>query len=111
MRLLGAQTHEAMMRGIRSVRPGRPVNVIGRVIESYAKRCALGVVRDYTGHGVGPSFHTKPTILHYDDPRATTLLGRVGLADVDADIEEQALADLAHDTISPAQHTASTILA
>jgi methionyl aminopeptidase len=32
------------------------------------------VVRDYTGHGVGPSFHTKPTILHYDEPRATTVM-------------------------------------
>ena len=30
-------------------------------------------MRDYTGHGVGPSFHTRPTILHYDDPRADTL--------------------------------------
>ena len=28
----------------------------------------------YTGHGVGPSFHTKPTILHYDEPRATTIM-------------------------------------
>ena len=73
-RLLGERTREAMLRGIQAVRPGRPINVIGRVIESYAKRFGYGVVRDYTGHGVGPSFHTKPTILHYDNPRATTLL-------------------------------------
>jgi methionyl aminopeptidase len=71
---LGDRTYEAMMRGIRAVRPGRPVSVIGRVIESYAKRFDYGVVRDYTGHGVGPSFHTRPTILHYDEPRATTLI-------------------------------------
>ena len=70
--LLAERTHEAMMRAINAVRPGRPVSVIGRVIESYAKRFGYGVVRDYTGHGVGPSFHTKPTILHYDEPRATT---------------------------------------
>ncbi len=63
------RTHEAMMRGIRAVRPGREVNVIGRVIESYAKRFGYGVVRDYTGHGVGPSFHTRPTVLHYDSPQ------------------------------------------
>lgn len=72
VRLLAERTHEAMMRGIRAVKPGRPVSVIGRVIESYARRFGYGVVRDYTGHGVGWSFHTKPTILHYDDPRATT---------------------------------------
>ena len=34
--------------------PGGPICVIGRVIESYAKRFGYGVVRDYTGHGVGP---------------------------------------------------------
>ena len=74
VRELGDRTYEAMMRAINAVRPGRPISVIGRVIESYAKRFGYGVVRDYTGHGVGPSFHTKPTILHYDEPRATTLL-------------------------------------
>jgi methionyl aminopeptidase len=71
---LGERTKVAMMRGINAIRPGRPVSVIGRVIESYAKRFGYGVVRDYTGHGVGPSFHTKPTILHYDEPRATTIM-------------------------------------
>jgi methionyl aminopeptidase len=74
VRDLGERTREAMMRGIMAVRPGRPISVIGRVIESYAKRFGYGVVRDYTGHGVGPSFHTKPTILHYDDARMTTVL-------------------------------------
>jgi methionyl aminopeptidase len=74
VRDLAERTHEAMMRGARAVRPGRPVSVIGRVIESYARRFGYGVVPDYTGHGVGPSFHTKPTILHYDEPRATTVL-------------------------------------
>jgi methionyl aminopeptidase len=74
VRDLGERTREAMLRGINAVRPGRPVSVIGRVIESYARRFGYGVVRDYTGHGVGQSFHTKPTILHYDEPRVTTLL-------------------------------------
>jgi methionyl aminopeptidase len=74
VRDLGERTREAMLRGINAVRPGRPISVIGRVIESYAKRFGYGVVRDYTGHGVGPSFHTKPTILHYDEPRARTVL-------------------------------------
>ena len=73
-RHLVERTHEAMMRGIRAVAPGREINVIGRVIEAYAKRFGYGVVRDYTGHGVGWSFHTKPTVLHYDEPRATTVL-------------------------------------
>ena len=33
-RLLVERTHEAMMRGIRAVAPGRPLNAIGRVIAS-----------------------------------------------------------------------------
>jgi methionyl aminopeptidase len=71
-RLLSERTYEAMMRGIKAIRPGRPISVVGRVIESYARRFGYGVVRDFTGHGVGPSFHTKPTVLHYDDPEVTT---------------------------------------
>ena len=64
------RTHEAMMRGIRAARPGRAVNVIGRVIETYAKRFGYGVVRDFTGHGVGSSFHTGLIIPHYDSAPA-----------------------------------------
>ncbi|MGN6325894.1 type I methionyl aminopeptidase [Pseudolysinimonas sp.] len=64
--LLIERTREAMMRGIRAAAPGREVNVIGRAIESYAKRFDYGVVRDYTGHGVGRAFHTGLVIPHYD---------------------------------------------
>jgi methionyl aminopeptidase len=60
------RTREAMNRGIRSVAPGRAINVIGRAIESYAKRFGYGVVRDFTGHGVGDAFHTGLIIPHYD---------------------------------------------
>ena len=47
------RTQEALARGIKAVAPGRQINVIGRAIESYAKRFGYGVVRDFTGHGVG----------------------------------------------------------
>ncbi|MFI0349878.1 type I methionyl aminopeptidase [Actinomadura sp. 9N407] len=73
-RLLVERTHEAMMRGIRAVKPGRALNVIGRVIESYAKRFGYGVVRDFTGHGIGTTFHSGLVVPHYDDPAATTLI-------------------------------------
>jgi methionyl aminopeptidase len=48
------------------VKPGREVNVIGRVIEKYADRFGYGTVHDYTGHGVGEAFHTGLVIPHYD---------------------------------------------
>ncbi|MEY4169051.1 MAG: type methionyl aminopeptidase [Actinomycetota bacterium] len=73
-RLLVERTHEATMRAIKAVAPGRPVNVIGRVIESYAKRFGYGVVRDFTGHGIGTSFHSGLVIPHYDDPRYDTIM-------------------------------------
>lgn len=66
------RTREATMRAIKAVRPGRPLSVIGRVIESYAKRFGYGVVRDFTGHGIGTAFHTGLIIPHYDDPSLTT---------------------------------------
>jgi methionyl aminopeptidase len=73
-RLLAERTHEAMMRGIRAVAPGRQLNVIGRVIESYARRFGYGVVRDFTGHGIGTTFHSGLVVPHFDDPGADTIM-------------------------------------
>jgi len=67
--LLVERTREALGRAIKAVKPGRRVNVIGRVIEAYAKRFGYGVVREFTGHGIGTSFHSGLIIPHYDDPR------------------------------------------
>jgi methionyl aminopeptidase len=73
-RLLVERTREAMMRGIRAVKPGRQLNAIGRVIESYARRFGYGVVRDFTGHGIGTTFHSGLIVPHFDDPAATTVI-------------------------------------
>ena len=67
-RLLVERTREATMRGIKAVAPGRQLNVIGRVIESYARRFGYGVVRDFTGHGIGTTFHSGLIVPHFDDP-------------------------------------------
>ena len=60
------RTRESLNRGMKAVAPGRQVNVIGRAIEAYAKRFDYGVVRDFTGHGVGEAFHSGLVIPHYD---------------------------------------------
>jgi methionyl aminopeptidase len=78
-RLLCERTEEAMHRGIRAVRPGRRVNVIGRVIESFARRFGYGVVRDYTGHGCHRAFHSGLIIPHYDTVNFDTVI-EVGMA-------------------------------
>ena len=73
-RLLTERTQEALVRAINAVKPGRQVNIIGRVIESYAKRFGYGVVRDYTGHGVHTAFHSGLVIPHYDEPAYDTVI-------------------------------------
>lgn len=63
---LVARTKESLDRAMGVVAPGRQINVIGRAIESFAKRFNYGVVRDFTGHGIGRSFHSGLVIPHYD---------------------------------------------
>lgn len=64
------RTKEALNRGIAAALPGRQVNIIGRAIEAYAKRFNYGVVRDFTGHGIGEAFHSGLIIPHYDSAPA-----------------------------------------
>jgi methionyl aminopeptidase len=63
-----------MMRGIRAVKPGRQINIVGRVIEAYARRFGYGVVRDFTGHGIGAAFHSGLIVPHYDDAMFDTVI-------------------------------------
>jgi methionyl aminopeptidase len=73
------RTREALNRGIKAVAPGREINVIGRAIESYAKRFNYGVVRDFTGHGVGEVFHSGLVIPHYDAAPSFSDVMEVGM--------------------------------
>jgi methionyl aminopeptidase len=77
--LLVERTREALARGIKAVAPGRQVNVIGRTIQSYAKRFGYGVVRDFTGHGVGEAFHSGLIIPHYDSAPEYDTVMEVGM--------------------------------
>ena len=78
-RLLVERTREAMMRGIKAAVPGRAINVIGRVIEMYAARFGYGVVRDFTGHGIGTEFHSGLIVPHYDAAPAYDLIIQPGM--------------------------------
>ena len=64
-------TREALNRGMKAVAPGRQVNVVGRAIQSYARRLNYDTVRDFTGHGVGEAFHSGLVIPHYDSTAFT----------------------------------------
>src|SRR5690625_4272523 len=82
-RLLVERTEKALERAIKAVKPGREINVIGRVIETYAKRFGYGVVKDFVGHGVGREFHSGLIVPHYDTaPRHNEVMvpGKIGRA-------------------------------
>lgn len=78
-RLLVERTENSLKRAIKAVMPGREINVIGRSIETYAKRFGYGVVKDFTGHGVGESFHSGLIIPHYDAAPAYNTLIEPGM--------------------------------
>ena len=79
VRLLVERTRESLARAIAVVAPGRQINTIGRTIESFAKRFDYGVVRDFTGHGIGRAFHSGLVIPHYDAAPAYSQEMQVGM--------------------------------
>jgi len=67
-------TRECRDLGIAAVRPGRPISDIGTAIEAHATEHGYGVVRTFIGHGIGETFHTRPSIPHYYTPDARTVM-------------------------------------
>ena len=68
-------TREALMAGIRQVKPGNRIGDIGFAIQEYIRGIdrGYGIVREYTGHGLGREFHEAPQVLH---------VGRKGTGDI-----------------------------
>ncbi len=56
---------EAMVAGIKAVRPGLRLGDLGAIIQQVAESQRFSVVREYCGHGIGREFHEDPQILHY----------------------------------------------
>jgi methionyl aminopeptidase len=67
-------TKECLDLAIAAVRPGEPLNVIGRAIQAHAEGQGFGVVRAFVGHGIGQQFHTDIHIPHYYEPRLITTM-------------------------------------
>lgn len=68
-------TREALMVGIRQVKPGNRIGDIGFAIQEYIRGVdrGYGIVREYTGHGLGREFHEAPQVIH---------VGRKGTGDI-----------------------------
>ena len=58
-------TEKAMWAGVSAARPGNRLGDIGHAVQTVARRTGLGVVRDYTGHGIGRDMHEPPNVPNY----------------------------------------------
>jgi methionyl aminopeptidase len=58
-------TEECLALGIEQSRVGNRVGDIGSAIQKHAEKYGYGIVRDYTGHGIGRAMHEAPQIPNY----------------------------------------------
>tara|TARA_R110000868_G_scaffold84822_6_gene238987 strand:+ start:63005 stop:63808 length:804 start_codon:yes stop_codon:yes gene_type:complete len=62
-------TQEAMIEGIKMVKPGVRLGDIGAAIQAHAEKNHYSIVREYCGHGIGDVFHEPELqVLHYGKP-------------------------------------------
>ena len=67
-------THDALMRGIETVKPGNTFGDIGHAIQTFVEANRMSVVTDFCGHGLGRVFHAPPNVLHYGRPGTGAVL-------------------------------------
>lgn len=61
-------TKKALYIGIEQARVGNRIGDIGHAIQTYAEAQGFSVVREFTGHGIGPTIHEPPHIPHFGEP-------------------------------------------
>ncbi len=69
-------TFAALHAGISVVRPGARIADIGTAIERFIDESGrgYGIVKEYTGHGIGRAFHEAPTVLHFAHKAPTAVM-------------------------------------
>ena len=61
-------TKKALYLGIEQAQVGNRLGDIGHAIQTYAEGEGYSVVRDFTGHGIGPTIHEEPHVPHFGLP-------------------------------------------
>jgi methionyl aminopeptidase len=61
-------TDECLELGIQECRPNKRVGDIGWAVQQHAEKYGYGIVKDYTGHGIGRAMHEAPQIPNYGRP-------------------------------------------
>ncbi|MFW7368015.1 type I methionyl aminopeptidase [Vagococcus fluvialis] len=60
-------TEKALYLGIEQAQVGNRIGDIGHAIQTYVEGENLAVVRDFIGHGIGPTIHEAPQVPHYGE--------------------------------------------
>lgn len=58
-------TKESLYKAIEMVVPGNKIGDIASAVQVYCEQRGYGVVREYTGHGVGRELHEDPSVPNY----------------------------------------------
>lgn len=58
-------TEESFFKGIEGLKAGTPLYDIGYKIQQYVESFGYGVIRSYTGHGIGKEMHEDPSVPNY----------------------------------------------
>ena len=58
-------TKESLNLGIEAALPGRRIGDIGAAVQDHCERQGYGVVREFTGHGIGREMHEDPSVPNY----------------------------------------------
>lgn len=61
-------TEECFFRGAYAARNGATLGDIGAAIQQLAESAGYGVIRDYSGHGIGRDMHEEPSVYNYGLP-------------------------------------------
>ena len=58
-------TEECFFKGVEELRAGTPLFDIGYRVQKHAESFGYGVIRSYTGHGIGKEMHEDPSVPNY----------------------------------------------
>ena len=64
-RRLVERTEECFFKAIESLKAGTPLFDIGYRVQKHAESFGYGVIRSYTGHGIGKEMHEDPSVPNY----------------------------------------------
>ena len=64
-RQLVERTEECFFKAIENLRAGTPLFDIGYRVQKHAESFGYGVIRSYTGHGIGKEMHEDPSVPNF----------------------------------------------